>query len=214
MTNPKQMVWLARHGNRQDFVDPDWPKTAERPYDPGLSPDGLEQAHRLAQRLRGEGIRRVFASPFLRTVQTANKVAEVLDLPIHLEPGLGEWLNPVWFAYDPAPLAPERMARQFPRIDTRYAPLNGSVYPEVEEAVALARAGETARRLVAAYPEPILLVGHGVSVAGAVWGLVPEATITACALCSLFQVVREPDGWHLALCGDIAHLAAEAARES
>jgi hypothetical protein len=39
-----QIVWIARHGNRLDFVNPEWFNTAERPYDPPLSEDGIEQA--------------------------------------------------------------------------------------------------------------------------------------------------------------------------
>jgi len=41
--------------------------------------------HQLGQRLKREDIAHIFASPFLRTVQTANQVAEALDLPIKLE---------------------------------------------------------------------------------------------------------------------------------
>ena len=72
-----QTVWIARHGNRIDFVNPDWFLTAERPYDPHLSEDGHVQAKQLANRLKGEGISHIFASPFLRTVQTANHAAKL-----------------------------------------------------------------------------------------------------------------------------------------
>jgi broad specificity phosphatase PhoE len=82
-----QIVWIARHANRLDFVNPDWFLTAERRYDPPLSDDGMIQAQQLAKRLNHEKIKHIFASPFLRTVQTANAVAEVLNLPIKLETG-------------------------------------------------------------------------------------------------------------------------------
>ncbi|MGK7892391.1 MAG: histidine phosphatase family protein, partial [Xenococcus sp. (in: cyanobacteria)] len=36
----KQTVWIARHGNRLDFVNPEWFNTATRRYDPPLSEDG------------------------------------------------------------------------------------------------------------------------------------------------------------------------------
>lgn len=49
-----QIVWIARHGNRLDFVNPEWFNTAERPYDPPLSEDGIVQAKQLGQRLVGE----------------------------------------------------------------------------------------------------------------------------------------------------------------
>ena len=100
-----QTIWIARHGNRLDFVNPEWFNTAERPYDPPLSPDGIVQAQELGQRLVGERIRHIFASPFLRTVQTADRVAQILDLPIKIESGLGEWLNPDWMKSDPERLS-------------------------------------------------------------------------------------------------------------
>lgn len=200
-----QVVWLTRHGNRQDFVDPDWTKTAERPHDPALSPDGIEQAKRLGQRLRGEGIEHLFASPFLRCVETAHHVAEVIDLPIYLEPGVAEWMNTEWFPTFPRTLPPEVLAEQFERVDLSYSPRAFPDYPETEEA-AMERAGRTARELADAYERPILIVGHGVSVAGAASGLVEGVSIQSCALCSLFKIVRERQSWTMEVTGDVSHL--------
>lgn len=59
-----QTVWIARHANRLDFVNPDWFLTAERRYDPPLSEDGIVQAQQLARRLKPENIAHIFASPF------------------------------------------------------------------------------------------------------------------------------------------------------
>ena len=91
-----QIVWIARHANRLDFVNPEWFNTAERRYDPPLSDDGIEQAKLLAKRLKGVGIRHIFASPFLRTVQTAHAVSETIGVPVKVEAGLSEWLNAEW----------------------------------------------------------------------------------------------------------------------
>nr|MCU0544119.1 histidine phosphatase family protein [Oscillatoriaceae cyanobacterium Prado104] len=154
-----QTVWIARHGNRIDFVNPDWFLTAERRYDPHLSEDGHVQAKQLANRLKGEGISHIFASPFLRTVQTANHVANALDLPIKLEWGLCEWLNPEWMTEMPETESFEALCARFPRIDRTYKSSNAK-YPETAE-YCLNRAGETAKRLAAEFPEDILLVGHG-----------------------------------------------------
>ena len=106
----EQVVWIARHGNRQDFVDPHWARRAGRPHDPGLSPDGELQARELAERLSGEGIEAVYCSPFLRTVQTAHAVAELLGLPLQIEHGACEWLNPEWFSRAPDFLSPEELS--------------------------------------------------------------------------------------------------------
>ena len=50
-TNGRQTIWLCRHGNRIDFVDPSW-----KGDDPHLSADGIIQAKETGLRLKGEGI--------------------------------------------------------------------------------------------------------------------------------------------------------------
>ena len=202
-----QTIWIARHANRLDFVNPDWFLTAERRYDPPLSEDGMKQAQQLANRLKGENITHIFASPFLRTVQTASQVAEVLDLPIFLESGLSEWLNPEWMTSTPERLTIEALAELFPRIDTSYTSRVVAEYPETGEK-ALLRSGETARLLADEFLEDILLVGHGASVLGATMGLVGEIAKTEvkASLCCLVKVVRQHPEWVLELKGDTSHL--------
>jgi broad specificity phosphatase PhoE len=202
-----QTVWIARHANRLDFVNPDWFLTAERRYDPPLSDDGMIQARQLAHRLRGEKIAHIFASPFLRTVQTANAVAEVLDLPIELESGLSEWLNPDWMTSMPEKLSMVALKELFPRVDLSYSSRAIADYPETKEQV-LKRSGHTARILAAEFAEDLLLVGHGASVWGATMGLVPslgEGDLKA-SLCCLVKVVRQGSQWTLELNGDTSHL--------
>ena len=201
-----QTVWIARHGNRLDFVNPEWFNTAERPYDPPLSEDGLIQAKQLGQRLVGEGIMHIFASPFLRTVQTANQVADALDLPIKLEFGLCEWLNPAWMKTDPERLPIELLQEQFPRIDPSYTSRLIPKYPETSETV-VERTAETAQRLTAEFSEDMLLVGHGASVVGTTHGLVGGTPEVNAALCCLVKLVRQEQGWVMELNGDISHLS-------
>ena len=200
-----QTVWIARHGNRIDFVNPDWFLTAEHRYDPHLSEDGHVQAKQLANRLKGEGISHIFASPFLRTVQTANYAAEALDLSIKLEWGLCEWLNPEWMTEMPETESVEDLYRRFPRVDASY---KGGVanYPETGEAC-LKRAGETAKRLANEFPDDMLLVAHAGSVVGSAIGLLgdPKTKIKA-SLCCLVKVVRDQGEWSIALNGDTSHL--------
>ncbi|MFQ4145155.1 histidine phosphatase family protein [Chlorogloeopsis sp. ULAP02] len=203
-----QIIWIARHANRLDFVNPEWFITAERRYDPPLSEDGFLQAQQLANRLKQEKITHIFASPFLRTVQTANAVAEALNLPIQLETGLSEWLNPTWMAEEPKKLSTAQLAKLFPRIDISYTPRIAANYPETHEQVR-ARSGQTARCLAAEFsPQNILLVGHGASVQGAAMGLVGEIALTEvkASLCSLVKVVRQHPEWFLELKGDTSHL--------
>ncbi len=203
-----QTIWIARHGNRIDFVNPQWFDTAERPYDPHLSDDGIVQARQLAKRLQRESrITHIFSSPFLRTAQTANEVAEILDLSIKIDWGLCEWLNPDWMSAMPETLSRETLARHYPRIDLSYSSDN-PVYPETWDAC-LERSKNTVRRLAADYrEEEILLIGHGASVIGTATGLVGtvDATEIKAALCCLVKVVRQNGEWSLELKGDTSHL--------
>lgn len=201
-----QTVWIARHGNRLDFVNPEWFNTAKRPYDPPLSEDGIEQAKQLGQRLVGEGLVHIFASPFLRTVQTANEVANILDLPIKLESGLSEWLNPAWMSTEPERLPLEVLQEHFPRIDRSYTSRVVVHYPETNEMV-LQRTAQTVQRLTAEFPEDMLLVGHGASVVGCTQGLVGGMPEVKASLCCLVKLLRQSQEWVMELNGDTSHLS-------
>lgn len=204
-----QIVWLARHGNRIDFVNPEWFNTAERRFDPPLSDDGVVQAYRLGQRLKSENITHIFASPFLRTVQTANQVAEALDLRIKLESGLSEWFNRAWFPEMPEKLSIDDLIKVYPRIDTSYTSRIVAEYPETHEQM-IVRAGKTATLLADEFfPEDILMVGHGASVLGGTVGLVGVSAKdqVKASLCSLVKVVRQEPEWLLELSGDTSHLS-------
>ena len=202
-----QTIWIARHGNRIDFVNPEWFNTAERRYDPPLSDDGVVQAYQLGQRLKGQGINHIFSSPFLRTVQTANQVASALDLPIKLESGLSEWLNSAWMTAMPERMSINALSELFPRIDTSYTSRVVAEYPETGEQ-ARKRAGVTAKLLADEFQEDILLMGHGASVLGATMGLVGGIAETEIktSLCCLVKVVRQDSEWVLELKGDTSHL--------
>ncbi|MFM2060791.1 MAG: hypothetical protein RLZZ507_461 [Cyanobacteriota bacterium] len=203
-----QIIWIARHANRLDFVNPDWFLTAEKRYDPPLSDDGMVQAQQLAKRLKGEKIKHIFASPFLRTVQTANAIAQVLNLEIKLETGLSEWLNPEWMTEAPERLSTSDLAALFPRIDISYTSRIAAQYPETHEKVRQ-RSAQTARCLATEFwPNDILLVAHGASVLGAAMGLVGDIAKTEvkATLCSLVKVVRQESEWLLELKGDTSHL--------
>ncbi len=198
-------IWIARHANRLDFVYPEWFLTAELPYDPPLSEDGLYQAGQLAQRLSQESIAHVFASPFLRTIQTAHQVAEALDLPLKLESGLSEWLNPEWMPDMPDRHSLAELQTQFPRIDPSYVSKVVPEFPETGE-VALSRAGQAARLLAEEFAGDLLLVGHGASVMGATTGILGTLIQVNASLCSLIKLVQRQQNWSIELNGDTSHL--------
>ena len=124
-TGDRQVVWICRHGNRIDHVDPSW-----EGLDPHLSADGVVQAQETGARLREEGIRHIFASPFLRTVETAYHIAEALDLSVKIEHGACEWLGSEWVPQPGFFIPPEEMRRRFPRVDTTYESMVFPGFPE------------------------------------------------------------------------------------
>jgi len=195
----QQTLWIARHGNRLDFVHPEWFNTASRRYDPPLSVDGEVQVRQLADRLRTEPIRQIIASPFRRCVQTAHAVAEVLGVSVQLEWGICEWLNADWMTTMPetAPIA--ELQAEFPWVDPDYRSITQPRYPETGSEC-LARSGQTAQtiadRLAAEHfgsdeSSDILFVGHGASVHGMIWGLQETREPVTAPLCCLTQIDRE-----------------------
>ncbi|MEL6581469.1 MAG: histidine phosphatase family protein [Cyanobacteria bacterium J06607_15] len=201
-----QTVWIARHGNRLDFVTPEWFNTAERRYDPPLSDDGFIQAAELGQRLKSTSIKHIFASPFLRTIQTANEVAQVLNLPIKLEAGLGEWHNGEWMTESPEIHPQSFLEQEYPLINWGYQSYLYPQYPETEADVNR-RTAATVRHLLSQYQSDILLIGHGASVFGATQGLVTNLPNFKVPLCSLTKVVQKGDRWKLEFYADTAHLS-------
>ncbi|WP_267383905.1 histidine phosphatase family protein [Cyanobacterium sp. uoEpiScrs1] len=203
--NSNQTVWIARHGNRMDFVNPEWFNTAQYPYDPPLAEDGIIQAQQLGKRLKSENIIHIFSSPFLRTIQTAHQIAEILNLEVKLEAGLAEWHNPEWMSKHPTTHPSDYLKQKYPRINLHYSSKFIPQYPETETKV-MQRTGEIVKQLIAEFSEDILLVGHGISVLGTTWGLVEGEPKVRAALCCLVKVVYENERWQLKLNGDTSHL--------
>ncbi|MGK7938585.1 MAG: histidine phosphatase family protein [Crocosphaera sp.] len=202
----QQTVWIARHGNRLDFVQPEWFNTAKRRYDPPLSEDGFIQAQQLGKRLEKEKISHIFASPFLRTIQTASEVAKKLNLPIKLEAGIGEWYNPHWMSEHPETHPRELLEKEYPHIDWNYSSYLTPRYPEMELTM-MKRMAEVAQTLVNDYTEDILLVGHGASVIGLTQGLTQEYPTFRASLCCLVKLVKIDNQWRIELGGDTSHLS-------
>lgn len=201
-----QSVFLTRHGQRIDAVVKDWKSLPGCPGSLHLSPHGIEQARALARRLAGERVVHIFASPFYRTVQTANVIAELLDVPVCVERGVCEFLQPRYF---PGPLVvppPEELARTFTRVDLSYRSMMDPQPPETEEDC-YRRAGEAMRQLAVACGGSFLIVSHGKPIRGMVYGLLgarPE--LNASVECGLTQLSRTTDGWLLEHNGDASHL--------
>lgn len=73
-----EAVYLIRH------AQPD--RTTNIPYNtvpgPSLTPAGREEAAEAARWLAGRGVEYLFSSPFARTVETADTLADQLGLPV------------------------------------------------------------------------------------------------------------------------------------
>ncbi len=201
-----QTIWITRHGNRYDFVNLDWFITAKLPYDPHLAKDGIKQAQELGERLKLEKITHIFSSPFLRTVETAYEVAKILDLPIKLEAGLAEWLNPNWMDHDPEIRSPETLAENYPLIDLNYSSRVIPQYPETEEIVNQ-RTAEIAQKLACEFEGELLFVGHGASVLGTAQGLLGKPLNIRASFCCLTKLVQNKGSWEVKLAGDTSHLS-------
>ncbi len=197
----KQTIWICRHGNRIDFIDRSWVGD-----DPHLSPDGVIQAQETGVRLVGEGVQHVFASPFLRTVETAHHIAKAIGLSVKVEHGASEWLKEDWFPVRPDHIPVRDLVARFGNIDPGHESVVVPRYPESSEE-ATERAGRTARELADASKGDILLVGHGHSVDGMAFGLMGGDCEIVSGLCSLIKIVRRNGVPSLELNGDSSHLS-------
>lgn len=81
---------LVRHG--QSHFNVHFAKTRIDPgiVDPGLTEEGERQAKAAAESLAEQGIRRIIASPYWRTLHTAEFIAGHLGLPVTIDPRVRE----------------------------------------------------------------------------------------------------------------------------
>ena len=85
-------LYLIRHGQSTNN-EGGLPRAA----DPPLTDIGVEQARWTGESLKDEGITRLYCSPMLRTLQTAQIISDILDLPPHVFVELHEW-GGIWEA--------------------------------------------------------------------------------------------------------------------
>ncbi|QLQ79688.1 hypothetical protein HG537_0C03360 [Torulaspora globosa] len=91
-------IYIARHGYRSNWV-------SQGPYplpptgidsDVPLAEHGLKQSKELAHYILSleNQPELVFSSPFYRCLQTSEPIGDILELPILVERGIGEWYRP------------------------------------------------------------------------------------------------------------------------
>ncbi|MDS0259360.1 histidine phosphatase family protein [Haloarcula sp. S1CR25-12] len=200
-------VWVVRHGQRRDSVDPEWEHHADRVHDPPLTELGRWAAWRTGRYFVESVVTfdAVYASPFLRTAETAEEICRETGNVALLEPGLGEHRNAEWFETDPETVPNERLAEWFDPIELDHDPHVVPEFPE-SHSEAMERAGRAAQSLVADTDGTVLFVGHGLSVGGVVHGLVGSADEVEAPLCGLTLLERDGEEWVLEFSGETSHL--------
>lgn len=192
-----QIIWLVRHANRLDFVYPEWFNTAVRRYDPPLSEDGMIQAQQLTDSLHSEKIDHIFASPFLRTIQTAYPLGKKLNLPIKLEAGLGEWHNGDWMDEKPETKPFSELISLYPLIDSNYRSQIVPQYPETLNDVKQ-RTQAIINLLIQQFNGNILIIAHSVSIIGMAEALLNNnQPMKNPPLCSVTKIVKKNEQWIL-----------------
>lgn len=96
MTSKCQRVYLMRHGERLDYVDPNWRLNNEQYYDPPLSDEGLDMSKQITAKLnlKSLNIQHIISSPFYRTIQTAYSIARDLSIDeITISYGMSELIS-------------------------------------------------------------------------------------------------------------------------
>jgi len=143
--NKKTTVFIVRHGERIDHIDEKWIKMAKRPFDPGLSTRGMEQAREVGEKLKrdGECLDYIYSSPFQRTLETATEIAKVLNMRIRIENGIAESVRvesvKKWEEKEGRTwphlrlLSQEEIKVMFPLVDFSHRSVVQTSYPETEE---------------------------------------------------------------------------------
>lgn len=199
-------IWLVRHGNRLDFVQPEWFETADRRYDPPLCAVGQQQARELSRCLLSKPIDHIFVSPFLRTLQTAHYFAAAANLPMKLEAGLGEWHNPDWMTEVPVTHPRAMCLQEFGSIDQGYKSLVLPLYPESFEQMS-SRAVRTMGLILEWYSGNILFVGHKAPLGSCFAGLLGTEQCTDFEVCGVTELRCVGDRWQCIHQNDISHLS-------
>ncbi|HEV7369429.1 histidine phosphatase family protein [Arenibaculum sp.] len=176
---------LLRHGQshfnaafNRTRIDPEIP-------DAPLTETGQAQALAAASRLAGRGLRRIVSSPYTRALQTASIVAEMLELPITIDPLVGERAALSCDIGTPT----RELALAWPALDLSHLPERW--WPELEEPeTALRVRAEEFRTLMAGTDDrhAVLVVSH--------WGFIRALTgreVTNCEIVAYDWTAHDGD---------------------
>jgi probable phosphoglycerate mutase len=197
---------LIRHGeSAAAYMEKPFP-LADGHADPELSPEGHEQAERLAERLAKTPIDAIYVTSLRRTAQTAAPLARWLGLTPRVEPDLREVYLGEW----EAGLFRKMVADNHPLAERMWAEERWDVIPGAEPAEAFAgRVGGAIRRIAAAHPDQLVaVIVHGGVIAQALaqaTGSRPFAFLGADNV-SISRLVVTGQRWVVRGYNDTAHL--------
>ena len=189
------MIFLIRHGETAGNAA----RIVQLPDIP-LSPRGLAQAERLAQRLAREGVAQILSSDLLRARQTAEVLQRATDAPLAFEPLLhernfGDVRGTAYADLDFDIFSPD------------YVPPNGESWPVFHARVD--RAWQRVQAMAAAGGGNLAVVTHGLvcrSLAARHLRL-PEGTIVPERWDNTSVTIIEcPAPWRVTLLNCVAHL--------
>ncbi len=147
-------LYLVRHGLTEANKERRYCGRSETP----LSPEGLRQSRRLAERLAASGARRLCSSDLGRALQTAILLGERLGLEPAADPALREADFGAWegLTFDEAETAGPEAMQAWLRDPFRFAPPGGETARQVMERTWSFFAGYAARGA-----GPVIVVSHG-----------------------------------------------------
>jgi probable phosphoglycerate mutase len=148
-------ILLIRHGQSEPYRPGTPFPLVDGHADPALTPNGHEQAQRLAARLGTAGIDAIYVSTLRRTAQTAAPLAGLLGLAPQVEPELREVHLGVWEGGEYR----QRVAEQDPIVRQVFEQERWDVIPGAEASASLAaRVRRAIDRLAAGH------AGHRVAI--------------------------------------------------
>ncbi len=198
----KRVIWIMRHGIRQDNIDPNWIKTAKKPDDPPLAHEGRLQAIDTGKFLSNQDIQLIYSSPFLRCIQTAGLIANIIKVPIRVEYGICEALFAKWFSKMPDLSPITELKKEIKWIDETYKSVVIPSFPENEAKDTWERCARTMKKILTDTTGNILLVGHGASVAGLLKALTGTSENGNSNLCGLNRIEATGTEWILTWSGE------------
>jgi probable phosphoglycerate mutase len=199
---------LVRHGESAPAVAGQSFDLVDGHGDPALSPEGREQAIKVCARLAGEGVDAIYVSKLRRTSETAQALADALELAMIVDPDLHEVFLGDW----EGGMFRQKVAETDPVAVRMINEERWDVIPNGEPAEQFAaRARRAVERIGAAHPDQrVAVFAHG----GIIGQILATATGSrAFALggsdnASISHLVVVGERWILRRFNDTTHLEA------